>query len=126
MILKKSSERWLKKQHQFVKKLKMTFRIYLRMFNCFRKNKTYNTWEYKKATLNVNQLITKIRNFQHQTTLPLTLQNFIELNHIQLESIYKKIVGQGFERAGVIENFENVNENKFILQYIINGFQLIL
>jgi hypothetical protein len=29
------------------------------------------------------------------------------------------------ERAGVIENFE-VNENKFILQYIINGFQLIL
>jgi superfamily II DNA or RNA helicase len=45
----------------------------------------------KKATsLNINQLIAKIRNFQHQTTLPLTLKNFIEFNQIPLESIYKK------------------------------------
>lgn len=68
------------------------------MFNCFREKAKHIILEnIKKATsLNVNQLITKIRNFQHQTTLPLTLQNFIELNYIQLESIYKKIVGQGF------------------------------
>jgi hypothetical protein len=53
------------------------------------------SWKHKKATsLNVNQLITKIINFQHQTNLPLTLNNFITLNHISIETIYKKIVGQ--------------------------------
>ena len=43
----------------------------------------------KNATsINVNQLITKIINFQHQTTLPLTLSNFIELNNIKMKSIF--------------------------------------
>ncbi|OOV17979.1 hypothetical protein BXU11_17415, partial [Flavobacterium sp. LM5] len=41
----------------------------------------------KRATsLNVNQLIAKIRNFKHQTTLPLTLENFISLNHLSIET----------------------------------------
>ncbi|WP_016990605.1 DUF3427 domain-containing protein [Flavobacterium sp. ACAM 123] len=68
----------------------------------------------KRATsLNVNQLITKIINFQYQTTLPLTLQNFIELNHIQLESIYKKDSWSRLcQRASVIEDFECVNEKQ--------------
>jgi superfamily II DNA or RNA helicase len=68
----------------------------------------------KKATsLNVNQLITKIRNFQHQTNLPLTLNNFIELNHISIETIYKKDSWSRLcQKAGVIEDFESINEKQ--------------
>jgi superfamily II DNA or RNA helicase len=68
----------------------------------------------KKATsLNVNQLITKIINFQHQTTLPLTLNNFIELNHISIGTIYKKDSWSRLcQRAGVIEDFDNTNEKQ--------------
>lgn len=68
----------------------------------------------KKATsLNVNQIITKIVNFQHQTDLPLTLNNFITLNHISIEAIYKKDSWSRLcQRAGVIEDFESINENQ--------------
>ncbi|MHC1775018.1 MAG: DUF3427 domain-containing protein [Lentimicrobium sp.] len=45
----------------------------------------------KDATLlNRNQLLNKIRNFPHQTKLPLTLKNFIEFYHIPIQAIYKK------------------------------------
>ncbi len=75
----------------------------------------------RKATLlNVNQLITKIINFQHQTTLPLTLNNFIDLNQISLETIYKKDSWSRLcQRAGVINDFENTYE-KQILSAISN------
>ncbi|MCD0464088.1 DUF3427 domain-containing protein [Flavobacterium sp. ENC] len=68
----------------------------------------------KKATsLNVNQLITKIINFQHQTDLPLTLNNFIELYHISIETIYKKDSWSRLcQRAGIIDDLENINENQ--------------
>lgn len=67
----------------------------------------------KATSLNVNQLITKIINFQHQTTLPLTLNNFIELNHISIETIYKKDCWSRLcQRAGVIEDFESINEKQ--------------
>ncbi|MFD0777509.1 DUF3427 domain-containing protein [Flavobacterium myungsuense] len=68
----------------------------------------------KKATsLNINQLITKIRNFQHQTTLPLTLNNFIDLNHISIETIYKKGTWSRLcQLAGVINDFEITNEKQ--------------
>ncbi|MBF6641587.1 DUF3427 domain-containing protein [Flavobacterium sp. J49] len=68
----------------------------------------------KKATsLNVNQLITKIINFQHQTTLDLTLKNFIELYHIPIETIYKKYSWTRLcQRAGVIDDFEITNEKQ--------------
>lgn len=68
----------------------------------------------KKATsLNVNQLITKIINFQHQTNLPLTLNNFIELYHIPIESIYKKDSWSRLcQRAGITDDFENTNEKQ--------------
>jgi superfamily II DNA or RNA helicase len=68
----------------------------------------------KKATsLNVNQLITKIINFQHQTTLNLTLKNFIELYHIPIETIYKKDSWSRLcQRAGVIDDFETTNEKQ--------------
>lgn len=67
----------------------------------------------KATSFNVNQLITKIRNFQFQTTLPLTLQNFIDLNHIPLEAIYKKDNWSRLcQKAGIIEDFDNLNEKQ--------------
>ena len=67
----------------------------------------------KATSLNINQLITKIRNFQHQTNLPLTLNNFIELNHIPIETIYKKDNWSRLcQRAGIIDDFENINEKQ--------------
>lgn len=68
----------------------------------------------KKATsLNVNQLITKIINFQHQTILPLTLNNFITLNNIPIESIYKKDSWSRLcQRAKVIDDFKSINEKQ--------------
>ncbi|UOK41493.1 MULTISPECIES: DUF3427 domain-containing protein [Flavobacterium] len=67
----------------------------------------------KATSLNVNQLLNKIRNYQHQTTLPLTLNNFIEFNHIPIETIYKKDSWSRLrQRAGVIENFEDINEKQ--------------
>lgn len=69
----------------------------------------------KRATsLNVNQLITKITNFQYQTDLPLTLNNFIELYHIPIETIYSKKESWSSlcQRAGVINDFESINEKQ--------------
>lgn len=67
----------------------------------------------KSTSLNVNQLIIKIRNFKYQTTLPLTLNNFIELNHISIETIYKKDSWSRLcQRAGVIDDFEGINEKQ--------------
>ncbi len=37
-----------------------------------------------------NQVLYKIRNFRHQTTMPLTLKNFTSFYHIPLKHIYKK------------------------------------
>lgn len=69
----------------------------------------------KATTLNINQIIIKIRNFQHQTTLPLTLKNFIDLNHIEIETIYKKGCWSRLcQLAGVIENVEQVNEKEIL------------
>lgn len=70
----------------------------------------------KNATsLNRNQLIQKIRNFEHQTTLPLTLKNFTEFNHIPIQQIYKK---ESWKRlcqlAGRIENFSDLNEKQIV------------
>lgn len=67
------------------------------------------------TSLNRNQLIQKIQNFQHQTTLELTLNNFIEFNNIPLQMIYKR---GGWKRlcydAGKLGKFDGVNENKII------------
>jgi hypothetical protein len=69
----------------------------------------------KKATsLNINKLIAKIRNFQHQTTLPLTLNNFISLNNIPIEVIYskKETWSRLCQRANLIDDFEDINEKQ--------------
>ncbi len=45
----------------------------------------------KKATsFNKAQLLIKLRNYQHQTALPLNLKNFSTFYHIPLQNIYKK------------------------------------
>ena len=58
-----------------------------------------------------NQLISKIQNFKHQSSLQLTLKNFIEFKNISIELIYKK---GSWKRlcadAGTITDFYNPNE----------------
>lgn len=67
------------------------------------------------TSLNINQLIAKIRNFQFQTTLPLTLKNFIELNHIEIETIYKKGCWSRLcQKAGAKDNFEPTYEKEIL------------
>ncbi len=66
----------------------------------------------RNATLlNKNQLINKIRNYKHQTNLPLSLKNFSNLYHIPLQQIYKK---GNWKRLCVlaeqIEDFSTENE----------------
>ncbi|PDS26732.1 DUF3427 domain-containing protein [Flavobacterium branchiophilum] len=69
----------------------------------------------KKATsLNIIKLIAKIRNFQHQTTLPLTLNNFISLNNIPIEVIYskKETWSRLCQKANLVDDFEDINEKQ--------------
>ena len=67
------------------------------------------------TSLNRNQLIQKIRNFEHQTTLPLTLRNFIEFNNIPIQTIYKKDTWKRLcQLAGRIDNFESKNEKQIL------------
>ncbi len=55
------------------------------------KAKEYILQNIRNATvLNVNQLVIKIQNFKHQTTLALTLKNFCTLFNFPLQLIYKK------------------------------------
>ncbi|WP_026726734.1 DUF3427 domain-containing protein [Flavobacterium sasangense] len=69
----------------------------------------------KRATsLNINQLINKITNFQHQTTLSLTLKNFISLNNIPIELIYskKETWSRLLQKAKIINDFDDLNEKQ--------------
>lgn len=62
---------------------------------------------------NRRQLIIKIQNFKHQSTLPLTLNNFVDIQHLELQLIYKK---DSWRRlcadAEVIADFDEPNENE--------------
>ncbi|MGN6617845.1 MAG: DUF3427 domain-containing protein [Ilyomonas sp.] len=68
----------------------------------------------RATTLNRNQLLNKIRNYKHQTTLPFTLRNFSEFYHIPIPIIYKK---GSWKRlcvlAGQIEAYPTTNEFEF-------------
>jgi superfamily II DNA or RNA helicase len=87
--------------------------------------------------LNRNQIINKIRNFKNQTSLPLTLKNFIEFINIPIQAIYKN-KQDGWKRlcqkAGIIEDFESINEkeifsaisNKWLSTRSSSYFQFIL
>lgn len=79
-----------------------------------KKAKDFILENIKNATsLNRNQLIQKIQNYQHQTTLPLTLKNFSKFYHIPLQLIYKRA---GWKRlcqmAGKMESLDEINEKE--------------
>jgi superfamily II DNA or RNA helicase len=98
------------------------------------------------TTLNRNQIISKIRHFKHQTTLPLTLKNFIEFNNISIQALYKRSSWKRLcQEAGVIDFFDTTNEKeiysaisnkwlstsstsyfKFILKLAKDNFQVIV
>lgn len=67
------------------------------------------------TSVNRNKLIQKIQGFEHQTTLPLSLKNFLEFNNLPLQIIYKR---GGWKRlchdAGKLVEFDETNENKII------------
>lgn len=59
------------------------------------------------------QLISKIINFQHYSSLPLSLKNFLEITHIDLEQIYKKGSWKRLcAEAGIIPEFTEPNEKE--------------
>lgn len=69
------------------------------------------------AATNVNkrQLIQKIRNFEHQTTLPLTLANFISFNNLNLQTIYKRgSWSRLLHMAGKHKDFTRLNEKEIV------------
>lgn len=70
----------------------------------------------KEATSpNRIQLLSKIRNFKHQTSLPLTLKNFTEFFRIPLPLIYKRGSWKRLcVEAGEIEDFDTTNEKEFV------------
>ena len=59
-----------------------------------------------------NQLLDRIKNFQHQTSLPLTLKNFIEFTELPIELIYKHGTwSRLLVEAGLLNDFEEKSEN---------------
>lgn len=82
--------------------------------NLEKKAKEFILQNIRHATkLNTNQLLTKIRNFKFQTTLPLTLKNFSNLYHIPLQLIYWKTNWQRLcVMAGQIEDYSQINEKE--------------
>ena len=82
--------------------------------NLEKKAKDFILQNIRNATsLNINQLLNKIRNYKYQTTLPLTLKNFSTFYHIPLQMIYKK---GNWKRLCVmaeqIEDYAKINENE--------------
>ena len=72
-------------------------------------------WACHKVISKIHRgVLCKIINFQHQTSLPLTLNNFIELNNIPIETIYSKKESWSrlCQRAKVIDDFESINEKQ--------------
>jgi len=69
----------------------------------------------KATSLNKNQLLTKIRNYQHQTTLPISLKNFSQFYHIPLQLIYRR---GNWKRlcvlADQIEDYPITNEKEIL------------
>ena len=67
------------------------------------------------TSLNRNKIIQKIQGFEHQTTLPLNLKNFLEFNNLPIQIIYKR---GGWKRlcydAGKLVEFDDTNEIKII------------
>lgn len=79
-----------------------------------KKAKEFILENIRSATqLNRNQILNRIRNFRHQTHLPLTLKNFIGLHPIPLQHIYKK--GNWMRlcvEAGQLPDYPALNEKE--------------
>ncbi|WP_207426658.1 DUF3427 domain-containing protein [Pedobacter sp. SYSU D00535] len=62
---------------------------------------------------NRNQLIAKIRRFPLNSTLPLTLKNFLEFNHLELPLLYKKGSWKRLlAAAGILADFVEPQEKE--------------
>lgn len=59
------------------------------------------------------QLILKIKNFKHHSTRSLSISNFLEFHHLEIQQVYKK---GSWKRlcadAGIIEDFSEPNEKE--------------
>jgi len=68
----------------------------------------------KEATsFNKRQVRNKLMNFKHQSTLPLTLANFISFYQIELQQIYKQGTWKRLcADAGLIDDFNEPNEKE--------------
>ena len=84
---------------------------------------------------NRNQLIHKIRNWDHNTTLALTLKNFVEFTGTPIQEIYKRSCWSRLcHEAGKLSNFEKTNEkellsairNKWLATQSTSYFEFIL
>lgn len=66
-------------------------------------------------SLSRNKLIQKIQNFKHQTTLELNLSNFIRLNNISLQSIYRRGSWKRLcQEAGIFSDFDETYEKDIV------------
>jgi superfamily II DNA or RNA helicase len=66
-------------------------------------------------SLSRNKLIQKIQNFKHQTTLELNLKNFIWLNNISLQSIYRRGSWKRLcNEAGTFKDFDDIYERDIV------------
>ena len=67
------------------------------------------------TSLNKKNLINKIKSFQHDTNLPLTIGNFSKLYSIPLQAIYKRGSWKRLcQLAGKIEDFNTENEKAIV------------
>lgn len=101
-----------------------------------RKAKEFILENIKTATsLNRNQLIQKIRNFEFQSVLPLTLSNFLQHYNIPIQAIYKRGSWKRLcQEAGRLDSLDSTNEreinraigNKWLSTSCNNYFAFIL
>ncbi len=90
----------------------------------------------KRATvISRSKLVNKIANYKNHTTLPLTITNFLKINHIELDIVYKKnSFSKLCHEANVIKDFQDKNEKEFVravykkwlLSGSLNYFKFIL
>ena len=79
-----------------------------------RKAKEFILENIKTATsLNRNQILQKIRNFEFQSILPLTLSNFIDHYNIPIQAIYKRGSWKRLcQEAGRLDSLDSTNERE--------------
>ena len=82
--------------------------------NLEKKAKDFILQNIRNATsLNINQLVNKIKNYKYQTTLPLTLRDFSNFFHLPLQQIYKKANWKRLcVMAEQIEEYGKINESE--------------